>query len=85
MQYNLQLNYLNTKNVFFLMEHFYSNDLQFMGINTAKVGLIAAMRETSKSSIQEVQDETENKFKSPNNAFSKIYANKTLRNDREDL
>ena len=47
-------------------------NVEFMEVNTAKFGLIDAMRETSKNNLNKVQQKIENKFNNPNHSFSKI-------------
>jgi nucleotide-binding universal stress UspA family protein len=60
-------------------------NVEFMEVNTAKVGLINAMRETSEHKIDEVQEKIENQFKNPKHIFSKISSFETLTSEIEAL
>jgi nucleotide-binding universal stress UspA family protein len=60
-------------------------NVEFMEVNTAKFGLIDAMRETSKNNLNKVQQKIENKFNNPNHSFSKISSFNTLTNEIQEL
>jgi nucleotide-binding universal stress UspA family protein len=60
-------------------------NVEFMKVNTAKGGLINAMRETSENNLDEVQKKIENQFKNPKHIFSKISSFNTLISEIEAL
>ncbi len=60
-------------------------NVEFMEVNTAKFGLIDAMRETSKKNINEIQQKIENQFNNPNHSYSKISSFNTLTSEIKEL
>jgi nucleotide-binding universal stress UspA family protein len=60
-------------------------DVEFMETNTAKLGLINAMRQTSENKIDKVQEKVEKQFKNRKHIFSKISSFSTLTREIEAL